>query len=63
MKNLVLTPEAAELGIGDVKDDRLTRSIAQLNESYGLPRNPAASEVFNRSFLPVKADRMVKAAF
>ena len=63
MKNLVLTPEAAELGIGDVKDDRLTRSIAQLNESYGLPRNPAASEVFNRSFLPVKADRMVKAAY
>lgn len=63
MKNLVLTPEAAELGVGDIKDDRLRRSIAQLNESYGLPRNPAASEIFNRAFLPAKADRMVKAAF
>ncbi len=63
MKNLVLTPEAAELGVGDVKDDRLTRSITQLNESYGLPRNPAAAEVFNRSFLPAKADRMVKPAY
>ena len=63
LKNLMLTPEAAEIGMGDVKDDRLTRSIGQLNESYGLPRSPAASEVFNRSFLPPKAERMVKAGF
>jgi NitT/TauT family transport system substrate-binding protein len=63
MKNLVLTAEAAEIGIGDVKDDRLARSIVQLNESYGLPRNPAPAEVFNRSFLPAKAERIVKAAF
>ncbi len=63
LKSLVLTPEAAEIGVGDVKDDRLTRAIAQLNESYGLPRNPAPSEVFNRSFLPAKAERMVKAGF
>jgi len=34
-----------------------------LNESYGLPRSPAASEVFNRSFLPPKAERIVKAGF
>ena len=63
MKSLVLTPEAAEIGVGDVKDDRLARAIGQLNESYGLPRNPAPAEVFNRSFLPAKAERMVKAAF
>jgi NitT/TauT family transport system substrate-binding protein len=63
MKNLMLTPEAAEIGMGDVKDDRLARSIVQLNESYGLPRSPAPSEVFNRSFLPAKAERMIKAGF
>ena len=63
MKNLMLTPEAAEIGMGDVKDERLARAIGQLNESYGLPRTPAASEVFNRSFLPPKAERMVKASF
>lgn len=63
MKNLMLTPEAAEIGMGDVKDDRLTRSIQQINESYGLPRSPAAGEVFNRSFLPPRADRIVKAGF
>lgn len=63
MKNLMLTPEAAELGMGDVKDDRLTRSIVQLNESFGLPRSPAPAEIFNRSFLPAKSERMIKAAF
>ena len=63
MKNLMLTAEAAEIGMGDVKDDRLARSIVQLNESYGLPRNPAVSEVFNRSFLPPKAERMVSGKF
>jgi NitT/TauT family transport system substrate-binding protein len=62
LKSLVLTPEASEIGVGDIKDDRMTRAIAQLNESYGLPRNPAPAEVFNRSFLPPKADRMVKLA-
>jgi NitT/TauT family transport system substrate-binding protein len=63
MKNLMLTPEAAELGMGDVKDDRLARSISQLNESFGLPRSPAPAEIFNRSFLPAKAERMIKASF
>ena len=63
MKSLMLTAEAAELGMGDVKDERLARSIVQLNESYGLPRNPAPSEVFNRSFLPPKAERMVSGRF
>ena len=63
MKTLMFTAEASEIGMGDVKDDRLARSIVQLNESYGLPRNPAPSEVFNRAFLPPKAERMVKGSF
>ena len=63
MKNLMFTAEAADIGIGDVKDDRLARSIVQLNESYGLPRSPAPAEVFNRSFLPPKGERLMKAGF
>jgi hypothetical protein len=47
----------------DIKDDRMVRAIGQLNESYGLPRIPTPGEVFNRSFLPPKAERMVKAGF
>jgi len=63
LKTIMLTAEAAEIGMGDVKDDRLARSIVLLNESYGLPRNPAPGEVFNRSFLPPKAERMVTGKF
>ena len=63
LKSLVLTPEAAEIGVGDIKDDRMTRAITQLDESYGLPRSPAPAEVFNRSFLPPRAERIMKANF
>lgn len=62
LKNLILTPESSEIGLGDVRDDRLTRSIGQINDSYGLPRLPQATEIFNRSFLPAKPDRQIKAA-
>ena len=63
LKNNVLTPEAAELGLGDVNDARMARSVTQIVESYELTRSPAPAEIFNRSFLPPKADRMVKSAF
>jgi NitT/TauT family transport system substrate-binding protein len=56
-KTLIDTPEAHELGIGDVKDARMTAAIATIAESYELPRVPTATEVFNRSFLPEKAER------
>jgi NitT/TauT family transport system substrate-binding protein len=59
LNNLMNAPEAAEIGVGDLKDDRLTRSIAVIAEAYELKSRPAASNVFNRSFLPAKADRMI----
>lgn len=63
LKSSVLTPEAAEIGLGDVKDARMTRAIAQIVDSYELTRTPAAAEVFDRSFLPPRSERLVKAAF
>lgn len=62
-KSLMLTPETARLGLGDVDDARMARAIAQLDESYGLPRSPAPGEVFNRSFLPPKEERTLKSPF
>ena len=56
--SLIDTPEARELGIGDVSDKRLTSNIETIVESYGLTHTPAAAEIFNRSFLPPKADRL-----
>lgn len=57
LNNLMNAPEAKEIGMGDLKDDRLERSIGVIAEAYGLPRKPAVGEIFNRTFLPAKADR------
>jgi NitT/TauT family transport system substrate-binding protein len=59
-KTLIDTPEARELGIGDVSDARMTNAITTIAESYGLANAPKAGQVFDRAFLPPKADRMPK---
>ena len=63
LKSSVLTPEAAEIGLGDVSDARMNRAITQIVDSYELSRTPAAAEVFDRRFLPARSERLVKAAF
>ena len=55
---LIDTPEARELGIGDVSDIRLKSAIATIATSFELSRQPPSSDIFDRSFLPAKADRM-----
>jgi NitT/TauT family transport system substrate-binding protein len=62
VKTLIATPEAAELGFGDIKDTRMAEAVATIVGAYELPRTPAVGEVFNRSFLPPKGDRMLPAA-
>lgn len=52
--------EIAKIGLGDVDADRLTRAIAIVVDANGLPRTPANDEVFDRSFLPPRADRASK---
>lgn len=59
-RTLILTPEQAELGIGDVKDARLQASISQVAQSFGLSREPDGAEIFNRSFLPPRAERTLE---
>ena len=44
--------EGARLGIGDLDDARLARSIQLLVETKKYVRTPMASELFDRSFLP-----------
>jgi NitT/TauT family transport system substrate-binding protein len=53
-------PEIARIGLGDVDSERLKRSIALVVEANQLPRTPKAEEVFDRSFLPARADRLSK---
>jgi NitT/TauT family transport system substrate-binding protein len=59
-KTLIDTPEARELGIGDVSDTRMANAITTIAESYELANAPKAAQVFDRAFLPPKADRMPK---
>jgi NitT/TauT family transport system substrate-binding protein len=60
-KTLIATPEAAELGIGDIKDARMTDAIATIAAAYELPKSPAVADVFSRAFLPAKTERMLPA--
>jgi NitT/TauT family transport system substrate-binding protein len=54
---LIVSPEMKEIGVGDVKDERMTRAIGIIAEGYQLARTPAPSEVFSREFLPPRAER------
>jgi NitT/TauT family transport system substrate-binding protein len=60
-RTLIVTPEAKRLGVGDVDDARLSASIDAIAAAFELPRKPAVGEVFSRSFLPPKVERMLEA--
>lgn len=50
-------PEIARIGLGDIDDARFAKSIDILVKAENLPRTPAAAELFDREFLPDRADR------
>jgi NitT/TauT family transport system substrate-binding protein len=56
-KTLIVTPEATELGAGDIKEARMAEAIDTIVTSYELSRKPAVADVFNRAFLPPKGER------
>jgi NitT/TauT family transport system substrate-binding protein len=56
-RTLIATPEAAELGVGDIKDARMRDAIDAIVAAFELPRKPTVGDVYNRSFLPPKAER------
>ena len=58
-RSVMLTPEVAAIGIGDVKDDRLGRSVEQLATAFELAAKPKPGDVFDRHFLPPLAERQL----
>lgn len=50
-------PEVARIGLGDVDPERLKRAIDMVVDANSLPRTPSSDEIFDRSFLPARADR------
>jgi NitT/TauT family transport system substrate-binding protein len=56
----VMSSEMKTIGIGDVNAERLKKGIDLLVENLKLPRTPSNDEVFNRAFLPPRAERDLK---
>jgi NitT/TauT family transport system substrate-binding protein len=59
-KTHFVTPETAEIGVGDIKEERMAKAIKLLAETYGLANVPTVASVFDRSFLPPKDARVLK---
>ena len=56
----IATSNVLKNGYGGVDPVRLERTIALISEGFGLPRKPAAAELFDGSYLPPVKDRMVR---
>lgn len=59
MQNII-TDEVKANGLGGVVMERLEKSIDQIADTYTFENRPAAADIFDDSFLPPQADRMLK---
>lgn len=57
LRNLIVTPESLELGIGALDEARLARAIDTIVEAYELEATPPTSAVFSAAFLPPLDER------
>ena len=60
LKEEMSSAEIGKIGLGDVTDERLDRTINVVVEANALTRKPTRDEVFSRAFLPARADRPSK---
>lgn len=56
-RNSFTSAETDRVGFGDLDDVRLASAIGTVSDAFELPRKLEPGDVFNRSFLPPKADR------
>ena len=56
---IVDTPTARADGLGDVRPQRLADMVAQVSQAFELKNPVKPEQIWNGSFLPAKADRMV----
>lgn len=57
LRNLIVTPESLELGIGALDEARLARAIDTIVEIYELPATPETATIFSAAFLPPLDER------
>jgi NitT/TauT family transport system substrate-binding protein len=56
-EKLIVSAEMKEIGVGDLKDERLKRAIGIIVTGYELPNTPTPAQIFSRDFLPPRAER------
>jgi NitT/TauT family transport system substrate-binding protein len=54
-----MTDEVSRNGLGGVDPARLERSIDQVGEGFKFAKRPSASDIFDDSFLPPRAGRLI----
>lgn len=60
MSCCMVTDTVRKKGFGAVDKERLQKVIEIITKAYGLPRQPALSEVYDDSYLPPAQDRMLR---
>ena len=59
ISSAIATPTAKAEGVGDVQPRRLADMVVQVSSAFDLKNPVKPEQVWNGSFLPPKADRMV----
>jgi NitT/TauT family transport system substrate-binding protein len=59
VRDNILTDEVNRNGLGGVDTGRLERAIDQVGEGFKFEKHPAAADIFDDSFLPPRADRLI----
>lgn len=57
VRNDMSHPEIAEIGLGDVNDERLQKNIDIVVSANELENTPSIEQIFDRSFLPARDTR------
>jgi len=59
LKDNILTPEVKANGFGNIVPARLDAAIDQIGLTYKFKAKPKAGDIFDPSFLPPNADRLM----
>ncbi len=59
ISSAIVTPTTKAEGVGDVKPARLANMVVQVSEAFGLKSQVKPEQVWNGSYLPPRADRMI----
>jgi NitT/TauT family transport system substrate-binding protein len=59
LKDNILTPEVKASGFGNVVPARLDAAIDQIGLTFNFKAKPKAGDIFDPSFLPPNADRLM----